>query len=96
MDPHYSMRTKTWSSGRTTFPLKSVKNGRGAKACSQIQGPYEPPNKATWNVESRKGIVYGLPEFPSICTILCIALWGRAPTLPFSHVPICIHGCLGI
>ena len=35
--------------------------------------------------------------FPSLSTILYnIALWARAPNLPFAHVPICMHDSLGI
>ena len=70
MAPQYSMRTKTWSYGRTNFPLKSGQNGRGTKARSQSQGPHEPPNKAIWNVESRRSNVYGLFVFPCLSTIL--------------------------
>ena len=35
--------------------------------------------------------------FPSLCTILYnIALWARAPNLPFAQVPICMNDSLGI
>ena len=63
MAPRNSMRFKTWSFERTTFPLKFGQNGRGAKARSRSQGPYEPRIKAICKVESRKDIVYGLFDF---------------------------------
>ena len=53
-----SMRTKTWSLEMTTFPLKLCQNGRGAKASSGSQGPYEPRIKTIWKVESLKNMVY--------------------------------------
>ena len=64
MAPRNSMRTKTWSLEKTTFALKKYGlNGRGAKARSRSQGPYEPRTKAIRKVESTKDMVYGLFDF---------------------------------
>ena len=60
MAQRYSMRAKTWLLERTTFRLKFGQNGRGAKARSQGQKPYDPQTKAIWSVESTKDMLYGL------------------------------------
>ena len=62
MAPRNSMRTKTWSLERTTFPLTFGQNGRGAQAYSQSQWRSEPRTKAKKKVESRNNIVYSLFE----------------------------------
>ena len=46
------MRTNTLSSEKTTRPLKSDQNGRGAKGCSRVPQVYEPRTKARWKVKT--------------------------------------------
>ena len=70
MAPRNSLRTKTWSFEKTTFPLKFGQNGCGAKVRSLSQWRYEPRTKAIWKVESTKDIVHSFFDFPSMSTIL--------------------------
>ena len=63
MAPHKSMRTKTWSLERTTFPVKFGQNGRCARAHSPPKGHVSLEPRQIWSVESTKGIVYGLLDF---------------------------------
>ena len=62
MAPRNSMRTKTWSFGKTKFG----QNGLGAKPRSRSQPRGGPQTQELWIVGAAKDIVHGLFHFPKL------------------------------